>query len=111
MTRTFDLSCQAALAARAVSGLAAWADFSSFGNEAAERVYVFIIETFTFGAIFDVLLAAAVATPAPVIAPIAVIVAPARAIRTSAPATIIAIVHIVHIVEISVAHQSFLLLV
>jgi hypothetical protein len=112
MTRAFDLARQAALAAGAVSGLAAWTDFSGFSNEAAERFYVFIIETFTFRAIFNVFLAASAAATSPIIAPIAVIVAPAGAVRTSASTAITAVViHIIHIVEISVAHQLFLLLV
>jgi hypothetical protein len=67
MTRAFDLTRKAALAAGAVARLAARANLTRLIDKFAERVHVLIIEAFAFRAVFGIFLAAAVAPPSAII--------------------------------------------
>ena len=51
MAGAFDFAREFALAARAVAGLAARFDFAAFADVTRERVEVFVIEAFAFGAV------------------------------------------------------------
>src|SRR5690606_6679961 len=51
MPGTLDFTRQAALAAGAVTRLAAWANFTGFGNVALQGVHILVVEAFAFRAI------------------------------------------------------------
>jgi hypothetical protein len=88
MTRTLNFTRQAALAASTIARLAARANLTRFVDKSAQRIHIFVIEAFAFGAVFGVFLTAAVATSTPIIAtPVSIGATSTKTIRTSPPTT------------------------
>jgi hypothetical protein len=103
MTGAFDFPRQVTLAARTVSRLAARTNLAAFGNVTSQRINVFIIEAFAFGAVFRgaAALAAHVTASAPI--PTISAITTITVITAATPFAFAAII----LLEILVTHEFY----
>jgi len=94
MTRTLDFTRQFALAAGAVAGLTARLDLAGFADEAAQHVYIFVVEALAFGAVGCAASTSGAATAPKAITAFAIVALITRAtIAVTVTVTIIVVAH------------------